>query len=79
MKFRFVHILFFTFSIQVSNAQVFKEDWKAFTSDTYLIDFNSEITTYYGTDTRGELHFKLKADQSKYVVLFVFDRNKTME
>jgi hypothetical protein len=68
-----------TFFLQDVNAQLFKTDWDNFTSERYTIDFNSEITAYYGTDTEGELLFKLTADPSKYVVLFVFKRNKSME
>lgn len=64
---------------QQMDAQDFELDWDKFTSEKYTIDFNSEVTTYYGMDTEGELQFKLTSNPSKFVVLFVFKRNKSME
>lgn len=79
MKISLIILLFFTFCIQEINAQEFKPDWDNFTSEKYIIDFSSEVTTYYGTDTVGELQFTLTSDPTKVVVFFVFKRNKTME
>lgn len=79
MKFPLITLLFFTLLFQETLAQDFKPDWDNFTSEKYTIDFSSEVTTYYGTDTVGELQFKLTSDPSKTVVLFVFTRNKSME
>jgi hypothetical protein len=79
MKISLIILLFFTFCIQEINAQEFKPDWDNFTSEKYIIDFSSEVTTYYGTDTVGELQFKLASNPSKFVVFFVFTRNKTMQ
>lgn len=61
------------------NAQVFKPDWDAFQSEKYTIDFQTNITTFYGLDTLGELHFQLKSDPSKFIVFFVFERSKITE
>lgn len=79
MKISSVILFVFTLCLQQINAQDFKSDWEHFTSEKYTINFNSEITTYYGTDTQGELQFKLASNPSKFVVFFVFKRNKTME
>lgn len=79
MKFPLITIIFFTLCFQKLKAQDFKADWDNFTSEKYIIDFNSEVTTYYGTDTVGELQFKLVSNPTKTVVLFVFTRNKSME
>jgi hypothetical protein len=79
MKFPLIILLVFTLCSKEINAQDFKPDWDNFTSEKYTIDFNSEVTTYYGTDTVGELQFKLASNSTKFVVLFVFKRNKTME
>ena len=79
MKISLILLLLFTLLFQETNAQDFKPDWDNFTSEKYIIDFSSEVTTYYGTDTVGELQFKLASNPSKFVVFFVFRRNKTME
>jgi hypothetical protein len=79
MKFSLIIVLVFALYFQEINAQDFKPNWDHFISEKYTIDFNSEVTTYYGTDTVGELQFKLASDPSKFVILFVFKRNKTMK
>ena len=79
MKFQLFFISIVLCLVQNSTAQDFKTDWNAFTSRKYTLDFTTNSTTYYGTDTVGEMHCKLNAEPSNFIVYFVFQRNKTME
>lgn len=68
MKFQLFFISIVLFLIQNSTAQDFKTDWNAFTSEKYTLDFTTNSTTYYGTDTLGEMHCKLNAEPSKCIL-----------
>src|SRR5690606_24736968 len=72
-------IFILTFLFQNMKAQGFKPDWDGFTSEKYTIGFQTNITTFYGLDTVGELHFQFKSDPSKFIVFFVFERSKITE
>lgn len=79
MNYKIILLLVVSFFFQEVKSQVFKLDWSDFASDKYLIESNDTITTFYGTDSVGELHFILKSNTSKALIIFVFPRNKTME
>ncbi len=72
MKFQFFLILILTVFIQKMNAQAFKPDWDTFTSEKFTLDFPTNVTTFCGVDTVGELHVQLKSDPSKFIIFFVF-------
>ena len=74
MKFKLSLFFILTLFIQDMNGQVFKSDWDNFESEKFNVDFQTNITTFYGLDTLGELHFQLKSDPSKFIIFFVFER-----
>ena len=76
MRLKILLLLIFTGFIQESNSQVFKPDWQFFTSDLYNVEFKQNITTYASLDNIGELHFVSKKDPSKFIIYFVFNREK---
>ena len=76
MKFKLLVLLIFIGFFQESNAQVFKPDWKFFSSDKYNIEFKENITTYASLNNIGELHFVSKKNPSKFVIYFVFNTEK---
>lgn len=76
MKFQLFSIFILTLFFQNMNAQDFKPDWKGFTSEKYNIAFQTNVTTFYGIDTVGELHFQLKSNPSIYLIFFVFERSR---
>lgn len=79
MKFSLFLTSILTLLVQNTNAQVFKSDWNNFESEKFNVDFQTNVTTFYGLDTLGELHFQLKSDPSKFIVFFVFERSKITE
>lgn len=76
MKFQLFSIFILTLFFQNMNAQDFKPDWDAFTSEKFTLDFPTNVTTFCGVDTVGELHVQLKSDPSKFIVFFVFEGGK---
>ncbi|CAM3968078.1 hypothetical protein FLAN108750_02230 [Flavobacterium antarcticum] len=76
MKNKLSLLLILTYFIQDANAQVFKSDWKLYSSDKYTVEFKENITTYFTLDNIGELHFISKSDPTKFVVFYVFNAEK---
>ena len=79
MKFQLYSILIILLSFQNINAQVFKPDWNNFISDKFNLSFTSNVTTYQGLDSLGELHFELKSDAAQHIIYFVFAGEKITE
>ena len=79
MKFQISLFFSIVFFIQTSNSQVFKPDWDGFTSEKFNVSFTTNVTTYQGLDSLGELHFELKSDSAQYIIYFVFAGEKITE
>lgn len=79
MKFQLFFVFIVTLFFQNMESQVFKPDWEGFDSEKFNISFTTNVTTYQGLDSLGELHFELKSDSSQYIIYFVFAGEKITE
>lgn len=76
MKYKIIFLFVVSFFFQEVKSQDFKSDWNVFSSEKYNVEFSEDKTTYASLDNIGELHFKSKIDPSKFIIYYVFNREK---